>query len=906
MTRLRHRVECEVQQHEDRHQHQGNDDPQAFACPQLELVLARPRERVPGRQRDPCGQRRLRLLDVPAEVAGVGIDVHVARELPVLIADHRRAFTQRDARQLPEGHVRPARGLDEDALERRQVVAEGAIVAHAHGIALAALDRARHGHAAHRGLDDVLHVGHRQAVARNRVATDVDVGEVALRHALGIHAARAGHRLQRRLDPAADLLDHLQVGAEHLDADGGLDPREQHVEPVADRHGPRVGEPGELQLLVEFLLEAIERHPRTPLFARFQDDRRVHHPHRRVVGRGGRPSDAAEDALDLRHLRDEPILHLHQAGALGHRQSGRRGGHVEQRALVERRHELRADLPDERQGERDHEDVDEQGRPAPAQGEPQDGRVDRREEARQRVRVLGPDPPAAHEVRHQRRHERDGQQRREQHREGLGPRQRAEHPSLLRLEQEDGHERDDDDGQREEERPPDLLRGGHDLARLLVVRHGRAVGARFRQPAIGVVDHHDRRVDEFANRQRDARKRHDVRRHAEVVHRDERGDDGDRQRDDRDERRAHVEEEHEDHQRHDDDFLHERVAQGHDRVADEPRSVVGGHDAHAGRKRLLDVGEPLLDAVDHAEGVLAEPHHDDAADDLALAVEVGRPAAQVGAHADARDVLDAQRRPARVGADGNRLDVGDRLQVAASPHHVLAPGELEQAPLDVVVAALDGHHDVLDAEVDRGEALRVERHLVLLHEATDRRDLGDARHAGELVPQVPVLQRSEVGECAGAAVVDEGVLEHPADAGRIGAERRRHPLGEPRAQALQELDDTAARPVDVGAVLEDDVDVRDPEVGEPADGLHLRCRDQGRHDRIGDLVFDEVGAAALPLGRDDDLDVGDVGHGVERRLVHRPDAPEREAERGDDDDDALTSAPGDEAFDHGCLRSSVP
>ena len=90
------------------------------------------------------------------------------------------------------------------------------------------------------------------------------------------------------------------------------------------------------------------------------------------------------------------------------------------------------------------------------------------------------------------------------------------------------------------------------------------------------------------------------------------------------------------------------------------------------------------------------------------------------------------------------------------------------------------------------------------------------------------------------------------------------PDGQSVADALQVLDDTAAGPVDVGAVLEDDVDVRDAEVGEPSHGLHARRRDQRGDDRVGHLVLDEVRAPPVPLGDDDHLHVGDVRDGVER------------------------------------------
>ena len=46
-------------------------------------------------------------------------------------------------------------------------------------------------------------------------------------------------------------------------------------------------------------------------------------------------------------------------------------------------------------------------------------------------------------------------------------------------------------------------------------------------------------------------------------------------------------------------------------------------------QRLLDLAHPRLHAVDDAQRVLAEPHDDDAADGLALAVELRDASPQV-------------------------------------------------------------------------------------------------------------------------------------------------------------------------------------------------------------------------------------------------------------------------------------
>ncbi len=80
----------------------------------------------------------------------------------------------------------------------------------------------------------------------------------------------------------------------------------------------------------------------------------------------------------------------------------------------------------------------------------------------------------------------------------------AEQPAFLRLQREDRHERHGDDQQAEEQRRSDL--GG----RLDQDRHPRLPGLGAFQMLVRVLDHHDRRVDHGADRDRDAAQTHDV------------------------------------------------------------------------------------------------------------------------------------------------------------------------------------------------------------------------------------------------------------------------------------------------------------------------------------------------------------------------------------------------------------
>ena len=115
------------------------------------------------------------------------------------------------------------------------------------------------------------------------------------------------------------------------------------------------------------------------------------------------------------------------------------------------------------------------------------------------------------------------------------------------------------------------------------------------------------------------------------------------------------------------------------------------------------------------------------------------------------------------------------------------------------------------------------------------------------------------------------------------------------------LEHAAARPVQVGAVLEDHVDERQPEERLPAHGAHARRGEQRRRDRVGDLVLDQIRAAARPLGRDDHLHVGQVGDRVERRVPQREHAPrERGGDREQRQPAVARARARSDARDHHC------
>src|SRR5207245_2071698 len=94
-----------------------------------------------------------------------------------------------------------------------------AVVADVDRIALAALDGSAGVIAADGVHNDHLRVIHAQAVARELVALEVEIQEVAAAHALGEYVARSGDGGQHAFDLFPEALDHGEIRAVDLDPD---------------------------------------------------------------------------------------------------------------------------------------------------------------------------------------------------------------------------------------------------------------------------------------------------------------------------------------------------------------------------------------------------------------------------------------------------------------------------------------------------------------------------------------------------------------------------------------------------------------------------------------------------------------------------------------------------------------
>ena len=146
------------------------------------------------------------------------------------------------------------------------------------------------------------------------------------------------------------------------------------------------------------------------------------------------------------------------------------------------------------------------------------------------------------------------------------------------------------------------------------------------------------------------------------------------------------------------------------------------------------------------------------------------------------------------------------LDISPAPDHVFHAGEVDHPAFHVEVAPPHGLHHLGDGDVVAEEPVRVDGDLVLLDEAADARHLRDARHAFQRELQVPVLEGAELRKVEVALLIDDGVLEAPAEARRVGAEDGVDVGGELVADGLEVFEDAAPRPVDVRPLIEDHVD----------------------------------------------------------------------------------------------------
>ena len=167
--------------------------------------------------------------------------------------------------------------------------------------------------------------------------------------------------------------------------------------------------------------------------------------------------------------------------------------------------------------------------------------------------------------------------------------------------------------------------------------------------------------------------------------------------------------------------------------------------------------------------VLAVALQGDAADHFALAVELGDAAALFGPELDARHVTQQHRRTA-LHLERDLLKIAGVAEIAAAAHDILGLRHLDHAAADIAVAGANRGRKLWKREAIGLQFLGIDNNLILLDEAADACHFGDPLGLGQLIAQIPVLDRAQLGERALGA--EHHILIDPADTGRVGPERR--------------------------------------------------------------------------------------------------------------------------------------
>ena len=241
---------------------------------------------------------------------------------------------------------------------------------------------------------------------------------------------------------------------------------------------------------------------------------------------------------------------------------------------------------------------------------------------------------------------------------------------------------------------------------------------------------------------------------------------------------------------------------------DQVGTVIHRLDLHAFRQAGGNFDDLGLEIVDHLQRVDAVTRHGDAGHHFAFAVEFGDAASLVRPQFDPGDVANQHRR-ALVAFHHQQFDVALAAQITLAAHHVLGFGHFHHTPADVAVGVANHLGDLGQGNRVSPQLHRIHRDLVGLHEPADGGDFSHPLRLGELVAQIPVLDGTQFRQRL--VLGQYRILIDPADAGGVRPERRRHALGHAPRREIQVFEHARARPVDVGAVFENDVDERGAE-----------------------------------------------------------------------------------------------
>ena len=239
-----------------------------------------------------------------------------------------------------ERHLRAAASGHENLVKLLRVLAEIARIANAHREALPAFDRGGQVLSADCGFNCVLDIGDIQAVSVRGGAIDGHLQIRRARCALGIEIDGAWNLRHNLLDLFRLGLNHAKIGTKDLDADLCADAGREHVDAIANRLRPDVGDAWNLQLLIEPGENRVLGEPLGPLVLWLEGDGRLAHVYRSGIGGGLGPSHFSNHHRDRRVGGNDLVLLTKNPGCLGERDARVGDGHEERGLFIERRHEL--------------------------------------------------------------------------------------------------------------------------------------------------------------------------------------------------------------------------------------------------------------------------------------------------------------------------------------------------------------------------------------------------------------------------------------------------------------------------------------------------------------------------------------------------------------------------------------
>src|SRR2546427_2713012 len=156
---LRYGVEDHVEKQKDHKEHHGQNNLQALFCTLLELVFTRPLIGVASWQLQLLPKQVASLIYESTIVGRVEIDIDIARELPILIADHRRPPRKRNLSHFSNRYLCTGGCCDQHAAQVFDILPEIALIADVNWITLASFDVLGDIHPSYAGFDRLLHIG---------------------------------------------------------------------------------------------------------------------------------------------------------------------------------------------------------------------------------------------------------------------------------------------------------------------------------------------------------------------------------------------------------------------------------------------------------------------------------------------------------------------------------------------------------------------------------------------------------------------------------------------------------------------------------------------------------------------------------------------------------------------------